>query len=274
MLFAAFAYSLNVFSQDYIPMNFEKGRWSVELDDKDGWDEKIQVYCKGDTLIEDLLYSKLYQNRLRRIPPGDYVDTIVGEYLGAIRNTENKKVILLTAHLDTIYDFNLFIGDTIKGSVDNIIINSIDSVEYCGRYHKRYADTILSQSVIEGVGYSNGLLGYFYPFIQNEVYRELVCYTEKDNPKCQACDFFVSNKFNIHNTVVYPIPANNFIMIRSSKPIKHFKLINFMGKEILFKEVNNQFTIEVEIEILCAGIYLIIIEFSDQTKTISQIVKS
>ncbi|HDS06698.1 MAG TPA: hypothetical protein ENO05_03645, partial [Bacteroides sp.] len=64
MLNAAFAYSLNVFSQDYIPMNFEKGRWSVELDDKDGWDEKIQVYCKGDTLIEDLLYSKLYQNRL------------------------------------------------------------------------------------------------------------------------------------------------------------------------------------------------------------------
>lgn len=128
--------------QEYQNMNFEKGQWITDKFIKEDGDYKIQHYFIGDTIINDTTYYRLFEYCIH-YPISGLTDT-TSRYVGAIRNAENKKIILIhrwTVLPEIIYDFNLNIGDTIKvgyGSDDKQIVQEIDSVEFCGIYHKRY----------------------------------------------------------------------------------------------------------------------------------------
>lgn len=268
-------------AQDYIPFSFEKGRWFVEVFEKGGYQEWIQIYCKGDTVINNQEYYKLFQNKLILEPQGDLIpDTLIGLYLGAIRNAENKQVIFKSLFEDTptvIYDFNLSIGDTIKGFLENFIIDDIDSVEYCGIYRKRYIQelrTPLEEILIEGIGYSNGLLGYFYPFKNGESTRVLKCYTEVENYECPTCENLLSTATYETETIIYPIPAESSIAIKSSTPISQMRIISISGTEAISSNYNNQLFIQECIEDISPGVYLIEIVFFDSTKKTSVIIKN
>lgn len=265
-------------------MNFDKGRWFVEVFEYGGYYERIQVFCNGDTVINSQVFSKLFQNKFILIPPGEvyFTDTIIGEYMGAIRNAENKQVIFWSASADTaaiIYDFNLSIGDTISGEVEDFIINHIDSVEYCGIYHKRYIQLLdgglFDETITEGIGFSNGLLGYFYRFDnRGENTRILKCYTEMDNNECPTCENLLGIVPYDFETIVYPIPADNYFVIKSSKPISHLRIINISGTEAFFSEYSNQLFVQESIEDFLPGVYLIEIMFVDNTKKTSVIIKN
>jgi hypothetical protein len=270
-------------AQDYIPMNFDNGRWFVEVFEYGGYFERIQLYCDGDTVINDQMYSRLFQNKFILIPPGEFfTDTIVREYIGAIRNADNRLVIFRSAFSDTaaiIYDFNLSIGDTIYGEVDNFIINGIDSVEYCGIYHKRYIQQLnggsYDETLIEGIGFSNGILGYFYPFDNGgENTRVLECYMEKDNQECPACENLLNVTPRSLCTEVYPIPTNNNIIIKSVKQIIQIRLLNIFGSQVFNREYNNQLIIEESIAALSPGIYIIELFFSDSSRTAVHIIRN
>ena len=200
MLYAAFAYSLNVFSQEYIPMNFSNGVW-IEENYTKGIIEIIQHYCIGDTMIKEIEYKKLYKASIIDDQISNYPDTVAPYYIGAIRNNDSRQIEFIQALKDSaivIYDFDIELNDTIEKGAELFIVNSIDLIEICGSYHKRYIqmyyDENFSESLIEGIGYTNGLLGYFYDFnFFSESTYSLKCYSEWNNELCSNCEIILSS---------------------------------------------------------------------------------
>ena len=197
LLVAMLLISPNSYNQDYIPFNFQDGIW-IEEEFCKGDMINRQLFCKGDTLINNQTYNKLYEFTISFYEPGYYPDTIFTHYVGAIRNNESKQV-LYRSTWDTsdiiIYDFNLNLGDTIDLADGKFIITDIDSVEYCGRYHKRYIESLsfpfFPIVLVEGIGFSNGLLGYYGYFGNGEYYNQLICYTERNNRQCADCKLWL-----------------------------------------------------------------------------------
>lgn len=269
--------------QEYIPMDFENGRWFVEVFQKGGYQEWIQYYCKGDTIIDGKEYHKLYLNKLSLKPNQEFdeMDTIIGWNFGAIRNGENKQVLFKNPIFDSvtvIYDFNLSVGDTIYGLQDNFIVNSIDSVEYCGKYHKRYIQRagggVMDETLTEGIGFSTGLLGYLYQYYNFENTRWLYCYTEKGNEECASCDNLLSVSDIDIKTLIYPIPAKDNVVIKSTKPIYRVRILDLAGITVLFKDYDDLFFIEESIAGFLKGMYVVEVYFNDHSKKTTQLIKN
>ena len=175
----------NLLSQEYVPFDFKNGIWVCKeaYFGEEGFTYGIQFYTKGDTIINGNLYQNLYLYRIKTETFDLHPDTSCG-YYGAIRNNSNKQVEYVNQD-DTIpeiiYDFNLNLGDTIKNGYGKyeehkLIVMSIDSVNYCGKYHKRYnlndSTIMINQSLIEGIGFNSGLIDPW--FHQFEVETRLV----------------------------------------------------------------------------------------------------
>ena len=259
--------SFKILCQEYQNMNFETGQWLTDKFIKEDGDYRIQNYCDGDTIINDTTYYKLFEYCIH-YPIYGLSDTS-SKYIGAIRNAENKTVILIhwwTAFPEVIYDFNLNVGDTIKvgyGSDDTQIVQEIDSVEFCGIYHKRYITwkntNIVPneiQAYIEGIGCSYGLID---PIPHFESYSDLICYTETKNNRCEPCElllghFIVIEKDN--GLLIYPNPVKDQININLKYKIDQVSIFNSNGELICFvPKINNE---QAEIIVnFNPGIYLI-----------------
>jgi hypothetical protein len=262
-------------AQEYIPINFENSIWIEEFPPGFGnSDEKKQKYCKGDSILDDTTYFKLYES-IVQFNPGT-PDTTFHNYLGLIKNSANKTVTFIPENKTesiVIYDFNLNIGDTINGSYDHFIINEIDSVEICGKYHKRYIQDIGSndprETLIEGVGFSNGLLGYFESFDQyGESTTSLICFTETENINCSECDLIIKTQLYNLSIKLFPNPVENRLLIESSMPISELRIFNYLGIEQSRKDINDEYRINLNINGLNSGIYIVKVLFTGRmTKT-------
>jgi hypothetical protein len=72
-------------------------------------------------------------------------------------------------------------------------ITKTDSIEYCGKYHKRFIlNSQPPETLIEGIGFSNGLLGFQNDPSIGESYYELYCYTEWNNLQCPDCELLLN----------------------------------------------------------------------------------
>lgn len=259
--------SLKILCQEYQDINFETGQWLTDKFIKeDGY--IIQHYCNGDTIINDTTYYKLFEYCIH-YPFYGLSDT-TSKYIGAIRNSENKKIIIIrrwTDFAEIIYDFNLNIGDTIKvgyGSDDKQIVQEIDSIAYCGIYHKRYItwkntniDPVEIQAYVEGIGCSYGLIDPIFPHFES--YSDLVCYTETNNNVCEPCELLLDYSTYAEksdNLLIYPNPVKDQINISLKYKIDHVDIYNSLGRLICsVSKINNE---QVEIEVnLNPGIYLI-----------------
>jgi hypothetical protein len=140
-----------------------------------------QYIIHGDTIIDSLLYAKLYTTIHHTLlvlspPPHDYIyhtyDSSGPTFLRY--DTLLKKVFYLPGIDSTerlIYDFNLQVGDTLpmKSTEDRFVtIDSIDTISLFGTQVKRfipgsdwYWDPAFNY-ILEGMGGSNGLY-YFRP---------------------------------------------------------------------------------------------------------------
>jgi len=274
--------SIKILSQEYQNMNFETGQWITSKFIKGDGVYEIQNYCDGDTVINDTIYYKLFEYRIH-YPIYGLPDT-TSKYIGAIRNSENKKIIIIrrwTDFAEIIYDFNLNIGDTIKvgyGSDDKQIVQEIDSVEFCGIYHKRYItwksiniNPEEIQAYIEGIGSSYGLIDPIFPHFES--YSDLVCYTETKNNLCKPCklllDYSIIAEKNIC-LLIYPNPVKDMINISLKYKIDQVSIFSSFGRLICFiSKINNE---QAEIKVnLNPGIYLIKVQ-SDQRQFIDRFI--
>lgn len=241
----------NLFGQDYLQFNFESGVWicSEEIYGDEIKTYKIQYYTDGDTIINDTIYGKLMEYRISTEAGPGYGTMIYNGYCGAIRNADNKQVEYIpfdNNEPEIIYDFNLSIGDTIKigyGADDSypapLIVVSIDSVEYCGNYHKCFNlndISFIEQKLIEGIGFTSGLINPH--FFQIEQSSSLICYSEKNNSLCDECELLLSNRLLVenHKIKLFPNPCSGIITVKSEELISEISVISQSGEIFDFND--------------------------------------
>ncbi len=271
LLQIAIILSINCNAQEYMPINFSNGVWMEECFVKGGYTEKIQKFCSGDTAIDSNLYYKLFETKIIYNPPGYYPDTVKNKFLGLIGNFPDKTVKYIPkneVNPISIYDFNLNIGDTIQGPHDMFIIREIDSIQICGSYHKRYSqyEGVIygDASLIEGIGYSNGLLGYNEVFdTGGESYHMLECYSEWSNPECAECDYINKIVEQEQNFLIYPNPFFDRLIIQSSKPVIQIKIHNLFGNEVYSENFLFDFNKVLELNHLIPGFYILRVQHID-----------
>jgi len=288
-----FILTLCGFGQEYLPFDFEKGRWISnywcgESDDN----ISIQYYTKGDTLINDQLFKKLfcYSKNYKHSQRDPIINN---SYVGAVRNNENKQVEYLESdlnHLVIIYDFNLQIGDTIKngfgqfncvwefsGCSNNmpLVVITIDSINYCERYHKRFVFEQYDghdQYLIEGIGFNDGFMfPQFQPF---EIITSLDCYTEVGNSDCEACDLLLSShEIDFNSSLsINPNPTNGLFSLKSNEQIEKIEIYDLLGN-LVYKDNSCPVVPTIHLD-LPNGIYLVKVKtFNDHLFSRKVVVK-
>jgi hypothetical protein len=255
------------YSQEYTPFDFDNGIWITNYDSYGGPTYEYQYFCLGDTLINQRTFHKLFQYSYR----WHWVLDTTFKYYGAITNDSlNRKVELIHAgQIDPIvlYNFDLEIGDTITegiGEGPNLVVSEIDSIQMCGRYHKRY---VIERnyggwgdlSFTEGIGFSFGFVEplVLFPF---ETTSDLVCYTEKDNSECNECQLLLdaSLRNNRSYSIAFPNPATTHIIIELKNPEnRSHQLIIYdnLGRLVLLLEDLFDSQIELNVENYKSGIF-------------------
>lgn len=127
------------------------------------------ITFSGDTIINCRIYHKIIIPYIDNL--SNYCGTLSAGYKGAIcEDSANKLVIIIppgshTEHL--LYDFNLKIGDTLKGYLcinenNPNTISSIDSIMVGSDYRKRWIiSSFYNIAIIEGIGSTYGLIEPF-----------------------------------------------------------------------------------------------------------------
>jgi type IX secretion system substrate protein len=260
-----------IISQEYQPFDFDNGIWIC----RQGYygeapeDYIAQFYTSGDTIINEIQYKKIFQYRIDANDGPDYGSVINDRYFGGIRNNESKQVEIVYYYRiepEIIYDFNLSLGDTIKVGYSSedynwkpLIVRTIDSILYCGEYHKRYNlnDSIpVPQALIEGIGFTNGFINPI--FFQFEQETSLKCYTEKGNENCDDCSLLLSERpIQVDSEVsIFPNPNNGILSLISKNGLTKISIYNLEGQKVHqnYNIPSGSFDIHLNIE---NGIYLL-----------------
>jgi hypothetical protein len=256
----------NLGSQDYIPFDLENGEWFCYYSIKGGFfgghgstaysSDKLKFYCKGDTIINDTVFKKMYY--AGHTSSVDNPKNYVSGYLGAIRNdTVNKKVWY---NDNLLYDFNVQVGDTLHFGCHFYIVDSYDSISYCNKYHKRYKIINFdnqTRHLIEGIGLDAGLI----PRECMTNIGSLLCYQEVNNELCIECENFTSiEDFNYELVVIYPNPTNGVISIVAPEQVSLVEIFDLNGR--LLKTITDDFT---QIQLEGKGLFILKIELPNKT---------
>jgi len=249
----------------YRPIDFENGIWVHEGYEKGPLTWYDQLYCDGDTMIGG--YKAYRLKKIQLIPkmgePGFDISGPTNE--GLIYENGIKQVFFKPETedgFDLIYDFNIELYDTVYHGEDTFIVNGIDSVEICGIYHKRYKSDqycyLPEQNVlIEGIGFSNGLLGP-NQITCGESHYYLYCYTERQNTKCSDCNPVVGNQDKDMRLILYPNPASSTLRIeidqQKSSECIIFIYDSFGRLVTAFNEINGA-GVELDVSAFKPGIY-------------------
>jgi hypothetical protein len=224
----------------------------------------FQYFTVGDTIINARVHKKINRSNMlfdsiscytNLTPPG----TPGPVYVGALRDDSivNKTFFVLpnTTNDSLLYDYNLNVGDTMKGyialfeyDVSHLVVLSIDSVLINGQYRKRWNFapdanfTPDSTYFIEGIGSSCGLIEPLNTFAIDFTARYLVCvkdslgtlFTSGYN-SAYGCNLITVGIKEISNEddliSIYPNPATSNITIQT--PINStVKILNLEGQII------------------------------------------
>ena len=191
---------------------------------------------------------------------------------GYIRE-DNKIVFFQNTNqncIDTLYNFNLNIGDTIYENVCGWKFNiyDVDTVYIAGKKRRTQHVDFCNIENYEGVGSNEGLLGPCY-FCRTGVVDYLLCYYKNGellyhNPNFESSCYIntlgISDN-KISGLKVYQNPATNKLIIKIPETYKNVSLIiyNLLGKKILQTKINSLST-QLALTDLNAGVYLYLIK--------------
>lgn len=178
-------------------------------------------YWGGDTIIGSNNYKKLMSSGWTFT--GDIIcenppNPMIG-YVGAIReDTVANKVFFQPtwgSPTDTLlYDYNLNVGDTIKGylpSFNNITVDSIDSVLIGTTYHRRWIlDNQEEGAIIEGIGSTYGLIEYIGVQLLGGYLSALICISDSSGVLA-TCNFMAPSQTSMFWSFTSNMPCQLII---------------------------------------------------------------
>jgi len=263
--------------------------WSMNIDYYDEYEEigieTILYGLKGDTLINDTLYHKLYI-----LSDTTLENKNLKEYLGGFRQ-DSQKVWFRPNQVNTteflLYDFSGQLDDTIWHNAALIIgynLNHEFFTEGAGVRYSVIQDIyeyngfkifiLFSQSTpseqdewIDGIGSKCGLFGSVIMQPLSVIEYNLACFKQNDTVKYEnnlACDkcfcggstAIDKKEKNTDGIVVFPNPADNSLSIEVNKPfnIARIEIIDEKGTVIYSKEL---LVNPVNVSNISKGIYFI-----------------
>jgi hypothetical protein len=256
-------------------------------DKRAGGDESYKLFVNQDTAINSFTYHKIYKTGIL------YTDSSAirykDQYFGAVRESAHK-VLYIEKNKTTerlLYDYDLNVGDTVKGLVarDHKVL-SIDTLPD-GRKCFHLSKTMLhamDQYIVEGIGSSGGLFNE--PPVGHYMYNDsyLVCYAENYELIFSGVDYFecgcgdiatVNEAFMGENIGIslYPNPARQkfSLEINSNNNFTGtIEIVNLLGMRVF----NSKFThlpglqkINFEMSCLTRGLYLVEIKTAESRVT-------
>lgn len=247
----------------------------------------FQYYSPGDTLINSSVYRKISVKEVfdTNTCMGHPYYLPVPGYVGALKDDSSaNKTYFVFPNSTTdslLYDYNLTVGDTIKGIISqffnqfdtNRAVLTVDSVLISGQYRKRwnFSQNELGDSIyiIEGIGTSSGLLEPLYPWELEWTDRHLICvkdslqtyFTSNHNSKV-GCNLIVSipEVLNSGNSFsIFPNPFSNETTLKIDHDLKNatVTIINTFGQQV--KQIKSFTGSEIKLyrENLSEGIYFL-----------------
>lgn len=248
----------------------------------------------GDTSIGSYSYNKIDNSGViyyNWAPPGSPSYYSNG-YIGAYRNdTLNKKVYYLEKDSTSevlFYDFNLTIGDTIRGySIDlvnsnnlpsnniHFIVDSLDSVLINNSFRKTWYYHAFQNNSING-SYPAGIIiegiGNTYDFLNGFISHgfehnlKLTCYTDDKmtigfygapHEISTGCYLVSIDETKLENkkTVISPNPFKSYIFLNTKLQINRISIVNIMGKTLFQStRIENE---KIDLSFLPNGIYFV-----------------
>ena len=278
-------FTINVANaQQYIPFPESNAVWNQKFQYGEfPYDTSyyFQYGFNGDTLINSLLYHKVY--RLN--------DTTLNSnatYQGCLREDTLKKVFYIGKGFwpfevynqeIQLYDFSKTVGDTINyGIYGKKQIISVDSILINNNYRKRFH--VLWDYFIEGIGSVESLLSPITA-IPNKVYTSwnLVCFKQNDNiiylnPIYNSCFPSLSNINEItnnNNISIYPNPTKDNLTIETNTNTEQrLEIINLIGQTVYTIYINKKATVNTSA--FAKGVYILKLS-SDKETLVRKIVK-
>lgn len=254
-------------------------------------------YMPGDTTINGTVYHKIN----KQVQSYAMISTVTqiclsgccctnqvighsNSYVGALREGAGQKKVYFvpsdSATEQILCDFNLIIGDTVKGYFScspPLIVTSIDSVLVGGAYRKSWNLNQQPMSIIEGIG----LIPDFLKIPWWEAAVELNCFSENNQmlyptfDSTSACTILtsVAQNNNAINFIIAPNPGNGrFQMVVSDTDFKNVTITDILGNSILKKQLQNEKT-NIDLSEHPNGIYFVRIIDSNGNFVVKKIVK-
>jgi hypothetical protein len=251
----------------YHPFPDSNAVWNVKLQDWN-YEENFSYVYSGDTLINGFYYHKITKPFIYRAGSNMSNQFNYPGYYGCLRqDTINKKVYAIQPDSATeiiLYDFNLQIGDTLKGFAELFCpffiktIISIDSILIGSSYRKWWNTNQSELSLIEGIGSTLGLIDFcFYTVSPSNI---LICYEEADQilyPDTNSiCNIITSiNKTTESRIFIFPNPAHDRINIECKMQNAELKIYDITGRIVMEENLHSQLsTVNCQ---LSSGVYFV-----------------
>ncbi|MBC7861668.1 MAG: T9SS type A sorting domain-containing protein [Bacteroidia bacterium] len=268
----------------YHPFPDSNAVWHQHEHPSGGPDNHFQFGILGDTVINSLVWHKLYQEQ-NCIP--DPVITIYNSTLvGAIREDSLKQVFFYnisywSVPLDSVYklyDFSKQSGDTIvfgpapAYNSPALVVDSTDSVFTYNQYRKRFYFTDINGGMpeiwIEGIGSKRNLLSIIDPYPTCSCLLELFCFRQNDtsfyikSPFLDCYDLTAGigeNEQQINSANIFPNPFSTETTVSASENLSNATLIiyNSLGQQVKQQKNISGQTITLHRDNLPNGIYFL-----------------
>lgn len=284
-------------AQTYFPFPADSAEWDINFTCQVPFCPPNTLKCpsqtiqKGDTIINSLLYHKLYEKGSSTLHSfyREAGKKIFSKYpTGGIFGNDTAEFVL--------YDFNLNVGDSLQVKVPSswmgsgplvkqpvIYLNSTGTITVNFLTHKTYSFTsnncspcpgIALQGWIEGVGSNSGFfynLNY-YPWgacMSNPApyYIFLTCFSRNNYlypyTSGGCATFIPENNYPLTSFLVIPNPSTGNFKIKSTTQPIYIYVTNLLGQKIL--DIENPLQ-EVNFEAPTKGMYFIFLNFGHKTE--------
>ena len=262
-------------AQEYVPMIQEGNEWHTLYWGMSPLHKYNYVYsCSGDTLIEDVRYSKL----IRTLDGGEpYLFTLLREEDGkvwALYFLNNPEEFLL-------YDFTANVGDNlVVGDFGtNYIVDSISTEQIGGLDRKKlwlstydYLGNLqVRETWVEGIGSNLGLPWSGWGVGVYDFFSRLLCFHQDgeliwQNPDYDACTWEAVEETKESEISIYPNPANDKVVIKGIEATE-VQVYNALGQMV--KTVRG--TNEIDLSGLVDGVYLLRITDAEGERHVARI---
>jgi len=241
----------------YHPFPEANAQWNFNAFTQMGACHKVySIVVYGDTIINSTTYYPLVTYGSDDLGSTFLCNFILPSYLGAIRNdSANKKVFIVPPQQQNeliLYDFDLQVGDSVKGYLalfsPNSVIYEKDSVLVNGNYRNRLkVDSCYNISFIEGVGSIYGLTEILPACITDATYYLLECFKENNVVQypenvfsCNLIDGVSAYDKKLEQIQIWPNPSDAGFKIEvNGLVVTEMMLYDINGRIIRNEQLNN-----------------------------------